>query len=176
MDAAEIKIHGTLHPSSLSFLHPFPVLERVIHQGLWGHSDDGIIEITYLHRSERHLFHDTVGTSFRYGNPIAFMQHVVTGKTDARNKSFDGVLEHKHQNGRRSTQSCKQFHRVFIDDDRYDDDGSHEDHQQAQYADERIEVLLFVAALLAFQILDGGDEYEDRLHRHHHDIDGGDAG
>ena len=104
------------------------------------------------------------------------MQHVVTGETDARNKSFDGVLEHEHQNGRSGTQSCKQLHRIFIDDDGHDDDGSHKNHHQTHDTDERIEVLLFVAPFLTFQILDGRDEHKDSLDRHHHDIDGGDAG
>ena len=68
-----IVVHVTPHPASVTLLHAYPVLERLIDERLGRDCNDGIIEVTHLDRGKRHIFHITVHTRLFHRNPVAFV-------------------------------------------------------------------------------------------------------
>lgn len=146
--AAEIKIYAAHDPSSVTFLHWFPVLERVIDKSLGRDGHYGIVEIAHLDGSERYLLHRAVDARLVNGNPVAFVYHVVACEPYSGNKSGDGVLEHKHEYCRCRTQSGKQCQRVAVYEYRHYDYHREEHHHNLQNSAERVQILVMGRALV----------------------------
>lgn len=103
--AVEIEKHHALNPSATALLHALPVLERLLHKRRRRHGDEGVVEVAHLDRGERHLLNHTVHASLVEGYPVALVKHVVARQAHASHKAGDGILEHKHHDGRGGTQS-----------------------------------------------------------------------
>ena len=103
-----IVVHVTPHPTSVTLLHAYPVLERLIDERLGRDSNDGIIEVTHLDRGKRHIFHITVHPRLFHRNPVAFVKHVIRGQTNACHQSGDSILKDKKEYCRQSAQSGKE--------------------------------------------------------------------
>ena len=172
LQRTEIIIYLTHLLPPLVLDHTLPVLERSIDKCLRRYSDDGIIEITHLHRCQCNILHLTVGSCRWYGNPVTDMQHLVGCQTDACHQSLDGILEDEHQDGRGSTQSCKECRRILIDDDGDHHDGGNEDHKNLQYAADAVDILSARGTGIMFQLLKRVDEDDDGPGHHDGEVDG----
>ena len=172
-DAAEIEINNSLHSSSPTLLHTNPVLERTIHQSSWRNGNDGIIEITHLYGSKRHILHNTIGIHRLHGNPVALVQHIITGESHTGSQTEDSILEHQHQDSRSSTQAGKQGHRTLTQQNSNHNHSSHKEHQHSKYAAEGMEILLSrrTALIPILQSLERTNENQSRTYRHHYNID-----
>lgn len=78
--AVHVDVDRALHPSAAALLHATSVLERVAHQQVGRNGGDGVVPVAHLHGVECHLYHGSVSTVLRHGNPVAHLQHVVGGE------------------------------------------------------------------------------------------------
>ena len=114
MDCIHIYINRTLHPTSTTFPHTTPVLKRITDQCIRRNCGYSIIPIAYFYSGKGHFYYCTVSSIFRHSNPISRSKHIIGRKLDSGNQSHNRIFENQHQNSSRSTQSCKNVHRIFI--------------------------------------------------------------
>ena len=122
-----------LDAAAAALAHGPPVLERVAHKGVGRDRSDGLVEVLYLDRRERHLGYVSVGAVFAHGDPVARAEHVVCRELHARNKPEDRILEYEHQYGGRGSQTREYGRGVLVDeyadnDDYADGGGDEVDH------------------------------------------------
>ena len=104
----------TLYTSSSGLLHTPPVLKRITDQSIGRNGGNGIVPVTYLYGIQGYFNHRSVGSILRHLNPVSHLQHIVGRKLNTRNEAHNTVFEHQHQDSGRSSQTGKQHHRRFI--------------------------------------------------------------
>ena len=73
----EVDIKTPLHQSTVTLLHTNPVLERSCYKLVRRDGNYGVVEVSYLNRTERYVLHNTVGRSARHCYPVPLVYHIV---------------------------------------------------------------------------------------------------
>ncbi|MNZ58544.1 hypothetical protein D3C78_765560 [compost metagenome] len=103
--ARSIDEQAAFDPPAARLLHATVVAERLAHQPPGGDRDNGLVEVLHLNRVQGDIDHIAIGADLGHFDPVADVQHVVTGELHAGDERQQGVLVHQQQYCRHRTQA-----------------------------------------------------------------------